>query len=139
MVSFSQLPSVKEDTIFGAARKFFGPSYFVTALVTNPIIDLSYKCLACEPFLFVIEHLFTSKFESRYLYSWNPQSALNYLTCFCLDLMTIFHSFFSEQKGKVGRHSERKWKCDSPCQPLSFDWGQGEAHSSHNGYKVKSI
>ena len=98
MVSFSQLPSVKEDTIFGAARKFFGPSYFVTALVTNPIIDLSYKCLACEPFLFVIEHLFTSKFESRYLYSWNPQSALNYLTCFCLDLMTIFHSFFFQNK-----------------------------------------
>ena len=32
-VSFSQLPAVKEDTIFGVARKFFGPSYFVTALV----------------------------------------------------------------------------------------------------------
>ena len=31
MVSFSQLPAVK-DTIFGAARKLFGPSYFVTAL-----------------------------------------------------------------------------------------------------------
>ena len=26
--------SCKKDTIFGAARKFFGPSYFVTALVT---------------------------------------------------------------------------------------------------------
>ena len=33
MVSFSQLPAVKKDTIFGAARKFLGPSYFVTALV----------------------------------------------------------------------------------------------------------
>jgi hypothetical protein len=33
MVSFSQLPAVKKDTIFGAARKNFGPSYFVTALV----------------------------------------------------------------------------------------------------------
>ena len=32
MVSFSQLPAVKKDTIFGAARKFFGPSYFVMAL-----------------------------------------------------------------------------------------------------------
>ena len=32
MVSFSQLPAVKKDTIFGAARKIFGPSYFVTAL-----------------------------------------------------------------------------------------------------------
>ena len=31
MVSFSQLPAVKKDTIFGAARKMFGPSYFVTA------------------------------------------------------------------------------------------------------------
>jgi len=26
---------VKEDTIFGAARKVFGPSYFVTALVNS--------------------------------------------------------------------------------------------------------
>ena len=32
MVSFSQLPAVKKDTNFGAARNFFGPSYFVTAL-----------------------------------------------------------------------------------------------------------
>ena len=32
MLSFSQLPVVKKDIIFGAARKFFGPSYFVTAL-----------------------------------------------------------------------------------------------------------
>ena len=31
-MSFSQLPAVKNDTIFGAARKFFGLSYFVTAL-----------------------------------------------------------------------------------------------------------
>ena len=31
-VSFSQLPAVKKDTIYGAARKNFGPSYFVTAL-----------------------------------------------------------------------------------------------------------
>ena len=31
-MSFSQLPAVKKDRIFGAARKFFGPSYFVTAL-----------------------------------------------------------------------------------------------------------
>jgi hypothetical protein len=32
MVSFSQLPAVKKYTIFGAARKIFGLSYFVTAL-----------------------------------------------------------------------------------------------------------
>ena len=32
MVSFSQLPAVKKDTIFGAARKNFVPFYFVTAL-----------------------------------------------------------------------------------------------------------
>ena len=35
MVSFSQLPAVKKDTVFGAARKFFGPSYFVTALLND--------------------------------------------------------------------------------------------------------
>jgi hypothetical protein len=29
---FSQMPAVKKDTIFGAARNFFDPSYFVTAL-----------------------------------------------------------------------------------------------------------
>ena len=33
MVSFSQLTDVnKKDTIFGAARKIFGPSYFMTTL-----------------------------------------------------------------------------------------------------------
>ena len=32
MVSFLQLAAEKKDTIFGVARKFFGPSYFVTAL-----------------------------------------------------------------------------------------------------------
>ena len=32
MASFSQLPAVKKDTIFGAARNLFGPSYFETAL-----------------------------------------------------------------------------------------------------------
>ena len=32
MVSFCQLPAVKKDTMFGAARKNFGPSYFMTAL-----------------------------------------------------------------------------------------------------------
>ena len=35
MVSFLQLAAEKKDTIFGAARKFFGPSYFVTALATT--------------------------------------------------------------------------------------------------------
>ena len=35
MVSFSQLPTVKKDTIFGAARKNFGPCYFVTGLATQ--------------------------------------------------------------------------------------------------------
>ena len=32
MVSFSHLPAVKKDPIFGAARKNFDPSYIVTAL-----------------------------------------------------------------------------------------------------------
>jgi hypothetical protein len=35
MVSFSQLPAVKKDTIFGSARKIFDPSYFVTVLLKN--------------------------------------------------------------------------------------------------------
>ena len=33
MVYFSNLPAVKKDTILGAARKVFGPSYFVKALI----------------------------------------------------------------------------------------------------------
>ena len=32
MVHFYLLPAVTKDGIFGAARKNFGPSYFVTAL-----------------------------------------------------------------------------------------------------------
>ena len=32
-MSFSQLPAVKKDTENGAPGNFFGPSYFVTALV----------------------------------------------------------------------------------------------------------
>ena len=39
MVSFSELPAVKKDIIFGAARKNFGPSYFVTALVYHRIFE----------------------------------------------------------------------------------------------------
>ena len=31
-MSFSQLPAVKKDTIFGAAQTKLGPSYFVRAL-----------------------------------------------------------------------------------------------------------
>jgi hypothetical protein len=37
MASFSQLPAVKEDTIFGATRKNFGATYFVTALVSKQL------------------------------------------------------------------------------------------------------
>ena len=40
MVSFVSAASCKKDTIFGAARIFFGPSYFVTAfskISTSPI------------------------------------------------------------------------------------------------------
>ena len=32
MVSFLQLAAEKKDTIFGVARQFFGPSYFVATL-----------------------------------------------------------------------------------------------------------
>jgi len=34
MVSFSQLPAVKKETIFGATKNFFDPTYFVPALFT---------------------------------------------------------------------------------------------------------
>jgi len=34
LIPFSQLPAAKKGIKNGAARKFFGPSYFVTALVT---------------------------------------------------------------------------------------------------------
>jgi hypothetical protein len=33
MNAFSQLLAVKKDSKNGAARKLFGPSYFVTALI----------------------------------------------------------------------------------------------------------
>ena len=45
MVSFSQLPAVKKDTIFGAASKLFGPSYFVTALI-KITIQVLYICVS---------------------------------------------------------------------------------------------
>ena len=35
MVSFPQLSAVKKDSKNGAARKIFGPSYFVTTLVAG--------------------------------------------------------------------------------------------------------
>ena len=40
MMSFSQLPAVKKDTIFGAARKMFGFFYFVTALIIETLKDI---------------------------------------------------------------------------------------------------
>ena len=49
MVSFSQLPAEKKDTIFGAARNCFGPSYFVMALhvlwrkLTLKLSDILYE------------------------------------------------------------------------------------------------
>ena len=39
MVSFYQLPAVKKGIKNGAARKFFGPSYFVTALTPKPVLE----------------------------------------------------------------------------------------------------
>ena len=39
MVSFSQRPAVKKDTIFGASRNFFGPSYFLTALESRRLLQ----------------------------------------------------------------------------------------------------
>ena len=48
MVSFSQLPAVKKYTIFGVARKIFGPSYFVTALMQNLIKENVSKSGGCK-------------------------------------------------------------------------------------------
>ena len=39
MASFSQLPAVKKDTIFGVARKKFGSSQSVTALEMTKCAD----------------------------------------------------------------------------------------------------
>ena len=39
MVYFSQLPAVKKDTIFGAAKTKVDPSYFVRALYQFAILD----------------------------------------------------------------------------------------------------
>ena len=47
MVSFSQLPAVKKDSKNGADRKFFGPSYFVTALLMelpSSMEEIVYNC-----------------------------------------------------------------------------------------------
>ena len=38
MVSFFTAGSWEKDTIFGAARKIFGPSYFVTVLQTVALL-----------------------------------------------------------------------------------------------------
>ena len=38
MNPFSQLPAVERDSKNGAARKSFGPSYFVTALVRKAFV-----------------------------------------------------------------------------------------------------
>ena len=46
MVVFLQPAVEKKDTIFGMARKLFGPSYFLTALVTLSKINLhTWLCL----------------------------------------------------------------------------------------------
>ena len=41
-MSFSQLPAVKKDTENGAPGKFFGPSYFETALVCTLVITIDW-------------------------------------------------------------------------------------------------
>ena len=49
-MSFLKLEAEKKDTIFGAIRNFFGPSYFVTALVvsmTNNPEYLKYTGIFC--------------------------------------------------------------------------------------------
>ena len=40
MMSFSQLPAVKKDTIFGASLQIFVPSYFVSALESGIIVAI---------------------------------------------------------------------------------------------------
>ena len=48
MLSFSQLPAVKKYTIFGAPRKMFGPSYFVTAYYANLLLSTLISLIANE-------------------------------------------------------------------------------------------
>ena len=56
-MSFSQLPAVKKDTKNGAPGNFFGPFYFVTALVRfsivayNTILRLTYMSLKKSSYL----------------------------------------------------------------------------------------
>ena len=40
MVYFPLMLGVKKDTIFGAVRKFFGPSYFMMALTCQKLKNL---------------------------------------------------------------------------------------------------
>jgi len=58
MASFSQLLAVKKDTIFGAPRKFFGPSYFMTAF--NGILNRVGKRMSCK------QKVVNSKTKSTY-------------------------------------------------------------------------
>ena len=46
MVSFSQLPAVKIDTIFGAAQSKLGPSYFVRALMETKTHHTPVPCIS---------------------------------------------------------------------------------------------
>ena len=63
MVSFFTAGSREKDTIFGAARKIFGPSYFVTAL--TPIVSRSkskwYKAQKVQKFTTTV----TLNFDKR--------------------------------------------------------------------------
>ena len=58
MASFSKLPAVKKDTIFGAPTKIFGPSYFMTAF--NGILNKVGERMSCK------QKIVNSKTKSTY-------------------------------------------------------------------------
>ena len=54
MVSFSQLPAVKRDTIFGASQTKLGPSYFIRALESD-LNELGSKLEKVKPNSMLLE------------------------------------------------------------------------------------
>ena len=69
---FSQLPAVKEDSENGAAGKFFGPSYFVTALAffnkcfVHPIFGfLSLLATKLQNYYIIFVNFFQGKTDEK--------------------------------------------------------------------------
>ena len=62
-MSFSQLPAVKKKTIFGAARKIFGPSYFVMVLT-----NFSFLCIRTNRIVRAADFNYQGKYVNFYFW-----------------------------------------------------------------------